>query len=147
MPARDLPNRIPLALPPEAVQSYRIHSPRDTAVKTACEQAGCQWWSTGWDTKVDERTPLGQFQASYIRTEAGRSFREMRTADGLTVFRFDPYQRCFDDHVTLPERFLVVGGDWRGNPRGERRVHARADDWVEDFAEHQQVLKDALDRG
>lgn len=129
------------------MKTYRIISPRDTAVKVACELAGCAAYAHGWDTVVDESTPLGQFQASYIRTESGRAFREMRTQDGRTVFRFEARQRCFADHETRPERFLVQGGDWRGNPRGERRVHASAADWVEDFALHQLKVQEQHERG
>jgi hypothetical protein len=141
------PFRVTPALPAEAMQTYRIRSPHDTTIPASCQQVGCEAWLHGWDTAVDERTPLGQFQADYIRQSSGRTFRELRTGDGLTVFRFEARQRCFDDHQTLPERFLVTGGDWRGNPTGMRREHVRAADWVEDFAEHQQALKDATERG
>jgi len=139
--------RIIPALPAEAMKSYRIVSPRDTAVKVACEQAGCLQWRHGWDTTVDESTDLGRMQAAYIRTESGRTFRELRTEAALTVFRFEAGQRCFADHETRPEKFIVRGGDWRGNPRGEFRQHASAADWVEDFALHQQALHDAVERG
>jgi hypothetical protein len=36
-----------------------------------------------------------------------------------------------------PELYVVRGGDWRGNPRGEVRRHSGPDSWVNDFAEHQ----------
>ena len=139
--------RVPPVLPVTAMQSYRIHSPRDTTVRAACEQVGCEAWRHGWETKVDESTNLGQFQAAYIRQSSGRTFTELRTAEGMTVFRFEPGQRCFADHQTWPERFIVRDGDWRGNPTGRQRVHQRAADWVEDFGEHQQRLKDATERG
>lgn len=141
------PNRLPPKGPVHAYQSFVILSPRDQLVRTACEQAGCTKWRTGWAGIVDERTELGKLQAEYIRTESGRTFTELRTAEGLTVFRFEPYQRCFDDHGTRPERYLVRGGDWRGNPRGEIRRHTRPADWVEDSAEHLDSLKTAIERG
>lgn len=141
------PFRVPPALPAEAMKSYRIVSPQDTTVRAACEQVGCEAWRHGWETALDESTPLGQFQAAYIRQSSGRTFREMRTATGMTVFRFEAGQRCFADHQTWPERFAVRDGDWRGNPTGRGRVHANAADWVEDFGEHQQRLKDARERG
>lgn len=141
------PFRLPPALPAHAMQSYRILSPQDTTVRAACEQVGCLAHHRGWETRVDESTPLGQFQASYIRRESGRTFTELKAEGGITVFRFEAGQRCFADHQTWPERFLVQGGDWRGNPRGDRRVHANAADWTEDFAEHQQKIADAVERG
>ena len=138
--------RLEPALPVGAMQTYSIRSPHDTAVRSACGP-GCAEYDHGWETRVDESTPLGQFQASYIRQTSGRTFREARTGDGLTVFVFESGQRCFADHMTLPERFLVRGGDWRGNPSGTRRVHQRAADWVEDFGLNQQAVKDSIERG
>ncbi|MBO3751530.1 hypothetical protein J5X84_36120 [Streptosporangiaceae bacterium NEAU-GS5] len=140
-------NRIPPKLPVTAVKTYAILSPHDTAVKSACETVGCKAWRQGWTSLIDESTDLGRAQASYIRHGAGRTFREQRTAEGLTAFRFDSGQRCFRDHLTYPEVYLARGGDWRGNPRGERRLHTRPADWVEDFGLHQQRLNDAQQRG
>jgi hypothetical protein len=142
----DQPFHVTPALPVEAYRTFRIHSPRDIAVRSACGP-GCAGYDRGWETKVDESEPLGQFQAAYIRESSGRTFREMKTADGLTVFRFEPHQRCFADHMTLPERFIVRDGDWRGNPTGRQRVHVRAADWVEDCGLNLQAWKQATERG
>lgn len=138
---------VPPKMPAQAYKSYLIISPKDTTVRTACEDAGCLAWRHGWESAVDEATPLGKAQAAYIRQKSGRTFRETRSAAGLTIFRFDAFQRCFTEHRTRPERYLVRGGDYRGNPRGERRVHQRPADWVEDSAEHQQRLVQAIERG
>src|SRR5690606_34697531 len=124
----------------------RIISPADRMVKTACEDAGCLAWRYGWETRVDEGTELGRAQAAYIRHQSGRTFREIRTAEGLTVFRFEPYQRCFAEHRTRPEVYLVRGGDWRRD-LGLIRRHTRPADWVEDFGEHQQRIADQQRRG
>jgi hypothetical protein len=127
-------------------QTYGITSPQDLTVKAACHQVGCPAWIHGWETVVDERTELGKGQAAYIRTEARRTFRESRTTDGMTVFRFDSGQRCFADHHTRPEVYTVRPGDWRGT-FGETRRHASAADWVDDFGEHQDNLAEAIERG
>jgi hypothetical protein len=133
--------RIEPGAPPAAFKTYSITSPRDETVKAACEQVGCAAWRHGWETAVDESAPLGQFQASYIRTQSGRTFRELKRADGVTVFRFEAGQRCFADHKTRPEFYLVRGGDWRAN-LGVLRRHSRPIDWVEDFCEHQEKVAD-----
>jgi hypothetical protein len=131
-----------------AMQTYRIVSPPDATVVSACERVGCPHWRDGWDTIVDEASQLGQAQAAYIRSGAtGRSYRETRTEAGLTVFRFEAHQRCFQEHRTRTELYLVRGGDWRGNPDRMARDHSRPEDWVEDFAEHQQRLADRIDKG
>jgi len=139
-------HRITPSAPAGAFQTFRIVSPPDRAVRAACEQVGCLAWLHGWETRVDEGTPLGQAQAAYIRTQSGRTFRESRTGEGLTVFRFDSRQRCFAEHKTRPETYLVRGGDWRQN-LGLLRQHQRPADWVEDFSLHQDRLSEQQRRG
>ena len=139
--------RIDPAMPVQAYQTYQITSPTDRTVKAACEQVGCAAWRQGWDSVIDERTDLGKQQAAYIRGQSGRTFREQKTAAGLTVFRFESGQRCFAEHRTRPELYLVRDGDWRGNPTGRRRQHTRPTDWVEDFGEHQLRLVDQQKKG
>lgn len=139
-------NRIPPQGPVGAYQTYTVSSPTDRLVRTACEQAGCLAWRYGWETRVDESTPIGQQQAHYVRVQSGRTFREFRTQDGLTVFRFEPYQRCFAEHRTRPEFYGVRAGDWRRS-LGVLRRHTRAADWVEDFGEHQQRLAEERQKG
>lgn len=140
-------NRIDPNLPVGAYQTYSISAQRDVAVVAACEQVGCAAWQYGWESKIDESTQLGQQQAHYIRHVSGRTFREQKTGDGLTVFRFEAHQRCFAEHRTNPEIYLVRDGDWRGNPTGRRRQHTRPADWVEDFGEHQQRIVDQQQKG
>ncbi|MEV0115878.1 hypothetical protein AB0H77_21955 [Streptomyces sp. NPDC050844] len=140
-------SRIEPALPVQAYQTYSITSPRDTMIRAACAQVACSAWRHGWESTVDETTQLGRDQAAYIRNESGRTFREQRTAAGLTVFRFESGQRCFAEHRTRPEIYAVRDGDWRGNPTGRTRTHQRPADWVEDFGEHQLSLVDQQKEG
>jgi hypothetical protein len=121
--------------PVGAYQTFSVRSRPDRAVKTVCERVGCAAWREGWESAIDESTDLGRAQAQYIRTQSGRTFREMRTEAGLTVFRFEAHQRCFAEHKTMPELYLVRDGDFRGNPTGRRRVHTRPQDWVENVQE------------
>lgn len=143
------PTRFTPALPVQAMQTFQVADRRDLAVVAACAEVGCPHWTHGWDTIVDERTQLGEMQAAYIRQgRSGRSYRELgRTAEGLTVFRFDAHQRCFTEHRTIPELYVVRGGDWRGNPTGMRRVHTRAADWVEHLREQTEKTVERARRG
>lgn len=141
------PFRITPALPSAAMQTYAIRSPSDREIPATCRQVGCEGWRNGWETIVNEATDLGRRQAAYIRTQSRRTFREQRTAGGLTVFRFESGQRCFAEHKTRPELFIVRDGDWRGNPTGRRRVHKNPADWVEEFAEHQIGIAEQVKRG
>lgn len=139
------PFRLAPQMSPEAYKTYSITSPRDVQVKAACEQVGCEKWAKGWQSPIDESTDLGKAQARYIRTQSGRTFREQRTAAGITVFTFEPKQRCFADHQTRPESYSVANGDWRRSTVA--RVHANATDWVEDFGLHQDKLADQMNKG
>lgn len=132
----------------EDYQTFQIATPPDTAIVTACPDAGCQAYAKGWQTTVDERTQAGRAAAHYIRWQSGRTIaREQKTADGLTVFTFAAHQRCFAEHRTRQELFVVSHGDWRGNPSGRVRQHQNAADWVEHFALNQQKLADQAQQG
>lgn len=137
--------RIQPAGPAGAYVTYRIVSPPDRAVRSACEQVGCLAWLHGWESRFDESTTMGRAQAHYVRTQSGRTFREMRDG-GLTVFRFASGQRCFAEHRTRPEFYTVRGGDWRAST-GLLREHQRPADWVEDFSLHQDRLADQQRKG
>lgn len=142
--------RMPRRVGAEHYKTYRLLQPSDRRIVQTCERAGCEYWTTGWDQFCDERTDLGMSQAAYIRSgQSGRSFKELgKTGEGVTVFRFEPYQRCFQEHETQAQIFAVVGGDHRGNPRGTPpRVHTDPSDWVEDFYLNSQGIIDAINRG
>lgn len=135
----------------EQYKTYQLLAPVPTHFRPGtCEQADCHAYRYGWVTRVDESTELGQRQAHYIRRQSGRSFTEEREA-GLAVFRFPAGQPCFRRHQISLEReplYLVKDGDFRGNPRGTApRRHVRAADWQEDFAEHQQNIASAIEKG
>lgn len=139
--------RIQPQLPPVAMKTYAISAPRESHWREApCSEVGCLAHENGWESYVDESTPLGQRQAYYIRRNSGRGFKESRNEYGITVFSFGPGQECFQAHqihLDRPEFYLVRGGDWRGNPRGDTFQHSSPDNWVEDFAEHQDGLAKA----
>jgi len=145
--------RIDPALPVQAYKTFQIQAPHSTHFRKAtCAEADCPHHLQGWQSVIDERTELGQRQAHYIRKQSGRRFREDQHSVGMTVFTFEPGQTCFasDDHrvrLDKPELFVVRDGDWRGNPTGRRRQHARPEDWVDDFGEHQLAVKEQHERG
>jgi hypothetical protein len=145
------PFRIEPKLPVEAVKTYGIRKPIATHFRPgSCTEAGCANMAHGWRTVIDEATDLGQRQAHYIRKESGRRFTETRDDAGLTTFTFEAGQTCFAQHQISLERepfYVVRGGDWRGNPRGDVRRHVSPDDWVDDFANHQNELADRLSQG
>jgi hypothetical protein len=137
---------LPPAFGVGAYQTFSISQPADVLIKAACVDVDCPAYRHGWQTTCDESTDLGKRQADYIRNHSGRTFKEQHT-EGLTVFVFEAFQRCFANHATRGGRFLVRDGDWRGNPTGRIFEHENGADWVEDFGEHQQRIADQQERG
>ena len=123
-------------------RDYLVRMPRDVSVVAACEQVRCDAWQFGWETVVDERTPLGRQQAAYIRQHSGRTFTELRSSEPrsgeLTVFRFPGRQRCFAEHRTRPARWLIRNGSVREADAGE---------WFGDLGDHMNRLEDQLRKG
>ena len=146
-------NYIEPLLPEHRMQTFAIRAPLATHWRPAtCEEAGCDAFQHGWASYIDESTDLGQRQAHYIRKESGRKFTETRNEAGITEFTFEAGQRCFksSEHRVRnyrDERYLVRGGDFRGNPTGMRREHKNAETWVDDFATHQDKIAEAVKRG
>lgn len=135
-------------LPSQHFKTYEIVAPISTHWRPAtCEEVNCAAFLNGWKTIV----PSNSDQALYIRSgSSGRRFMETNDsydqAAGLTEFNFPAGQKCFgaDRHRVPLERtplFIARGGDARGNPTRERRVHDRPEHWVEDFAEHQDRVR------
>jgi len=145
------PFRFDPKLPASAMKSWEIKAPLATHWSvTTCDDVDCDAHRLGWKTLIDEGTSLGQRQAHYIRKESKRRFTEERQPDGLTAFVFEAGQKCFAEHRARnmrPERFVERGGDHRGNPRREHRVHTRPDDWVDSFQSNQEKIRTALERG
>lgn len=142
--------RIAPALPVTAMKTFAVSSPIPTHTRAAtCAEVDCGAWRNGWKTVIDTNTPLGAQQANYIRLHSGRSFKVVERA-GLVEFTFVAGQTCFAEHrvgLDRPEIYVVRDGDWRGNPTGTKRTHANADDWVDEFANHQDRLATRLEQG
>lgn len=146
-------NRVTPRVPVQAMQSYEIAAPAGTHWRpaTSCAEVECGAHLHGWRSVFDESTELGRQQADYVRRQSGRAYREERDERGLTVFTFEAGQNCFalgkhQVRTGRPELYVVRGGDWRANT-GVIRRHTRPEDWVEDFAEHQDRIATAIEQG
>jgi hypothetical protein len=152
------------SLPPHLVKTYQISQPLR---EVSCETAGCEAWHHGMTLAVDETTELGQRQAAHARADKTRSCTETRDHQDtripeqlripcLTFFIYPPQTRCFAPSDGRPrhrapwdgrERLIERDGDWRGNPRGWQRVHVRAEDFLDSWANHQGKLAEAFSQG
>lgn len=136
----------------ENMQTFAIEAPKATHWRPAsCEEVSCEMAERGWTMKLDLMSELGQRQARYIKHQSGRRYEIVDQRDGLATLRFPGGQECFKQHqvrTDAPERFLVRGGDQRGNPRGTvTRVHKKPEFWVEEFQENSLRLNQLKERG
>lgn len=140
-------NRIKPRLPVQAYTSWEVRAPlaqtQDFWRKATCAEVDCPRYLGGFVARIDETTTLGQAQATYLRKDRTRRAVESRDT-GLTVFTYGPGTICFkaDEHLVRTERpslFIRRGGDWRATTE-PATTYARPEQWVEDFAAHQNRL-------
>lgn len=140
-------NRFEPQLPVQSMKTYAIVAPK-TTVPATCADVGCEHYLNGWRLRIDS-LPADLVHAA---THSGRKFERLDVAEGETWLVFEAGQPCFRaaEHVRVmqvdDDRFGVVAGDWRGY-LGVIRKHTRAEDWVDDFAAHQDALATRLEQG
>lgn len=139
-------------VPVEAMQTFEVAAPVQTHTRPGtCVETDCPHYLRGWKMKIDLGTPLGRDQAHYIKYDSGRKYKVTAQVDGLVELEFPEGQICFRQHRVPLERpaiFRVKGGDHRGNPlRIPTRVHKKPEFWVEEFAENQDRIITAQERG
>ena len=141
-------NRVEPAMPAGAYKTYQIAAPLGSHFRPAtCAEIDCPDYLNGWRVRVENLTP----DLLHAARTSGRRYREVPVAAGETWLSFEAGQPCFraGEHrkrLERPELFIVRGGDWR-QQIGEARRHTRAEDWVDDFANHQSRIADAQGRG
>lgn len=155
------PYRVTPAMPQQAYRTFSVHMPIATHWRSAtCEEVGCSRFLKGWKTSFVPDTPEGEKIRHFIKTSPiKRSYKVARLPDRIEVI-FPAGQECFlQDHPSTrhqvptfdrPQIHVVRSGDWRTNTHtrhATRRVHTRAEHWVEEFAENQDRLKTAVERG
>ena len=158
MPPRFSPpplQRMPPRMRPDELVSYSSRSPlRSHFRKASCEEYECEDFMNGFVLTVDTSTEIGQLQAYYVSHDKSRKFSMQHVHTTVYKFIYPPGTPGFagdrhDHYLPLdrPPFYLVVGGDWRGNPRNFKYTHRRPEDWVDDFATNQDRISTILKRG
>lgn len=134
--------------------SYKTYTVRPRFRRATCAEIDCPAWRDGWTFSVAMLE--ADKELNHIARTAGRRFEE-RVHDGKAYLVFPPGQPCFaagQHRIGIDENpLLYVGrGDYRTfDPRTKlpREVtqHSRPEDWVDDFANHQDKLNTAIERG
>lgn len=149
-------NRILPNLPPEYYKSYSLRQPLRTHFRPAtCYEFECDEFVYGFVLTMDLSTELGQRQLYYVQHDKSRKCHLQRVDLQIMKAVYGPGNDCFEPKrsqhrvpIGRPPFLLVAEGDWRGNPRGTPvRRHRNVEDWVDDFANHQQALSDAYQKG
>lgn len=148
-------SRLAPDLGPEHYMTFSMNMPVKTHWRPAtCEEYECEDFLHGFVTTIDFSTELGQRQLHYLtKVDKDRRYHLQRTGPYEVKLIYGPGNPCFkrQDHrvpVGRPPFYLVSGGDWRGNPRGTAQYrHRRAEDWVDQFANHQIEIAETVKRG
>lgn len=152
-------NRATPTLPVHAMKTYGVKAPLSTHWRPAgCKESDCANYRHGWRIHIElivERRQQGKGELLLEQIKlSGKRFRVVQEGPGKTYWEFEAGQSCFDGdlmrhrvRVGKPELFVVRGGDWRGNPRGEQRVHNNIENWIDDMSEHRDKLLTRLAQG
>lgn len=124
--------------------------------EATCQEVDCENYRLGWTTVIDVSRrargtiPAGATQANYIRLHSKRRFT-MTQAGDMVTFVFPPGQKCFVPHLAPVGRepvFVMVDGDWRGNPlRTKPVVFGGHRQFIDDMGERLQRVRDQHQKG
>jgi hypothetical protein len=134
---------------PEFYKTYAVAVQSNDWRKATCAEVDCDHYLHGWRTRI-EGLPSDLLHEALT---SGRKYSVLAIAEGESWLYFEAGQLCFREEthrirIGLPELYVVRDGDRRGNPRGTKdRLHQRPADWQDDFANHQQGLAEAQQRG
>jgi hypothetical protein len=149
-----------LRLPPEHRSTYMLAQPTEThfrvvSCKTAAEYGECKHYAEGFilplaADKVDDTCAF--------LTQYGYTFNLCDTPEGYPAgtrtFNFPAGQRCLPSRanphrisLNRPPVLAVVGGDWRGNPRGEMTRYNNIEDWADKLRTDTDTLRTEQEKG
>lgn len=141
-------NHAPPQMPVQAYKTYGILAPSAThRRKATCSEVDCPQWANGWRMGFDVSDASKAAAVNWLRLHSGRTFTTEQIGDKVTL-TFPAGQTCFATHTLPLEReplYIVRGGDWRAVTSSP--VKFNADDWVDDFANHQDKLAQRLEQG
>jgi hypothetical protein len=136
--------------PPAAYKTYAVVAPLGSHFRPGtCAEAGCEHYLNGWRVQWDNLTP----ELRHAATTSGRKYTLQAVSATESWLIFEAGQPCFraSQHRVRVDRaplYVVKDGDHRGNPRGTKpRVHMSPDNWLDDFATHQQRISDEIAKG
>lgn len=133
--------------------SYKTYTIRPRFRKATCAEIDCKHWRDGWTFALEDL--IKDPQLLFMARHSGKRYQE-KALNGKTYLVYSPGQPCFasvSHQISIDEQpgMWVGRGDFRtfdrkGLPPNARQ-HMRTEDWVDDFATHQDKLKTEFDKG
>lgn len=120
-------------------KAYSLAAPLRTHFRKArCEEVECKHNREGWTYNV---AMLDEELIRAIRV-SGRRYKEVQY-QGSTYWVFVPEQQCFAEHTIRLDRepFYFVTPNAKNLIVPAAKQHANGDNWVDDFATHQDRIK------
>lgn len=120
-----------------------------THFRTAtCEEYKCEAFHNGWTYR---KADLERENLLYLVTHAGKRYREMVLPPDELCLVFEPGQKCFQERshripLDRPEFYYAGRGDYRSFSHRKAEVFT-AENWVDSFANHLDVIKTEIERG
>lgn len=132
----------------QAYKTYQIASPLTTHYKPAtCQEVDCEQYRIGWRLRLDILQP----QDKKAIKDSKRKFIVEDDAEGVKWLVFEAGQPCFQaslhrKSLERPEIYRVGRGDYRSYDERSARI-LTPENWLDDFATHQDKLKTLQERG
>lgn len=148
----------PALVPLHLKKGYVLLAPLATHWRPAtCEEVRCRAFTDGFEIVLPD-SPGRVERIAYLRADRSRVSTEWRRPDGAVVFRFPPGTRPFagatehENHrVRIDRPEICAVKDRLTDPASQWVVHdgpnGGADNWVDDFAGHQDKLFTAAQKG
>lgn len=136
-----------LHLPDSAMKTYGIAVPKSEWRTATCQEVGCKSYSNGWSTSLLLGDNDFGDKSYYDIKRLGFKFTTEKLSDGFTRFTFEAGQSCFRGRAGAHRKRKENARDVFYVRDRDNLVRRNSGDWVDDFANHQITLSDALERG
>lgn len=130
-------------------KTYQIASPLTTHYRKAtCAEVQCEHYTHGWRLRFDILQP----QDLQAIKDSRRKYTVEDDGTGTQWLCFEAGQSCFKagSHrisIERPEIYRVGRGDWRSYRTRDAYTHSNPNDWLDDFANHQDRIMKTHRRG
>jgi hypothetical protein len=145
-------NRIPPKGPTRLYKTYQVSSPLRTHYRQAtCAEVQCEHYLKGWALRADILQPrdlqlIKDSRRKYIvenRVEGTKDVQWLLFEAGQPCFKASTHRIA----IGRPEIYRVGKGDWRSYKPQDAYVHKSPEDWLDDFANHQDKIVRIQERG